>query len=158
MRDMSYLLRRPNRKARTPRIPTIPATTYQPTGRRGRYKTTWIQGLAPTAVPAHVAICVTESGETPTRLGMGLSLNRRVVVPIHFLCAIRGDPYTCGWDDSARGYRSRTRSQRLNLALAAARLPGKLTATAATGVRFPVVRCAAWQSERHRDCPGDTAS
>ncbi len=89
---------------------------------------------------------------------MGLSLNPRVVVPIHFLCAIRGDPYTCGWDDSTGGHRSRTRSQRLNLALAAARLPGKLTATAAMGVPFRVVRCAAWQSEPHRECPGDTAA
>lgn len=89
---------------------------------------------------------------------MGLSLNPRVVVPIHFLCAIGGDPYTCGWDDSTGGYRSRTRSQHLNLALAVARLPGKLTATAATGVPFRVVRCAAWQSAPRGDHPGDTAA
>jgi len=89
---------------------------------------------------------------------MGLSLNPRVVVPIHFLCAIGGDPYTCGWDDSARGHRSRTRSQRLNLDLAVARLPGKLTATVATGVPFRVVRCAAWQSARRGDHRGDAAA
>ncbi len=148
-----------NRREKTLRIlPKDPTTTYQPTGRCGRHKASWIQGLAPTAVPAHIAICATKAGETPTRLGMGLSLNPRVVVPIHFPCAIRGDPYTCGWGDSTGGHRSRTRSQRLNLARAAARLAGKLTATAATGVRFPVVRCAAWQSEPRGDFPSVAAA
>ncbi len=102
-------------------------------------------------------MCYQSGGDT-NEVGDGLSLNPRVVVPIHFLCAIGGDPYTCGWDDSARGYRSRTRSQRLNFDLAVARLPGKLTATAATGVPFRVVRCAAWQSARRGDHPGDTAA
>ncbi len=95
-------------------------------------------------------------GETPTRW-VGLSLNRWVVLSIHLSCAIRGDPHTCGWDDCTRGHRWQTRSRRLNLALAAARPPGRVTATAAMGVRFLVVRCVVWQSEPHRDCPGDTA-
>jgi hypothetical protein len=96
-------------------------------------------------------------GETPTRW-VGLSLNRWVVLSIHLSCAIRGDPHTCGWDDCTRGHRWQTRSRRLNLALAAARPPGRVTATAAMGVRFLVVRCVVWQSEPHRDCPGDTAA
>ena len=92
-----------------------------------------------------------------TQVGCGVSLNRLLVVPIHLPCAIRGDPYTCGWDDRARGPRSQPRSRRLNPGLAAARLPGRVTATAAMGVRFLVVRCVVWQSEPHRDYPGDTA-
>ena len=92
-----------------------------------------------------------------TQVGCGVSLNRLLVVPIHFLCAIRGDPHTCGWDDCTGRHRWQTRSQHLNPALAAARPPGRVTATAAMGVRFLVVRCVVWQSEPHRDCPGDLA-
>ena len=93
-----------------------------------------------------------------SQVGCGFSLNRLVVLPIHLPCAIGGDPYTCGWDDRTGGHRWQTRSQRLNLALVAARLPGRLTATTGMGVRFRIVRCAVWQSELRKDRPGDTAA
>ncbi len=96
-------------------------------------------------------------GETPTRW-VGLSLNRWVVLSIYFLCAIGGDPYTCGWGDCTGRHRWQTRSRHLNPGLAAARPPGRVTATAATGVRFRVVRCTVWQSKPRRDCPGSTAA
>ena len=73
----------------------------------------------------------------PTRW-VGFSLNRWVVLSIYFLCAIRGDPHPCGWDDCTGRHRWQTRSRRLNPGLAAARPPGRVTATAAMGVRFLV--------------------
>jgi hypothetical protein len=46
-----------------------------------------------------------KAGETPNSFGVGLSFNRRVLLPIHFLCAIGGNTYTSGWDDCTGGHR-----------------------------------------------------
>jgi len=155
-----------------------PSPRYLSMRHRGIHKTSWTQGLArssgrrpivqkrrvarpgpgSTTVGASAGSwSTTRQVSIQTQVGCGVSLNRLLVVPIHLSCAIRGDPYTCGWGDCARGHRSQTRSRRLNPALAAARLPGRVTATAAMGVQFLGVRCAAWQSEPHTDYPGDTA-